>query len=319
LSGSAPHLLVLGWHNVVPSWRFTGNRALFLRGFASQVATLHRAANVVPLEDALVRLSRGEPLPPRAVALTFDDGYADVVDVVAPLLLRRRLPATFFLCPGFLDRSSVPAWEVVSWAVCSARARSLDWAGHRFTLGSPARRRWLARRITGELKKTDRTHRDIAVTEIVKGCRPSRGIGLDRLLLGRAGAARLVDLGFAVGSHTVMHPILSAETEAAQKEEIAASRDILARTLGVEPTIFAYPNGRREDFTARTMGIVAAAGHPFAVTTVFGRNDPTVPGHAIRRVMVEPQRGPAAFLALLRQPDRNEVSGAGVDEYDRGR
>jgi peptidoglycan/xylan/chitin deacetylase (PgdA/CDA1 family) len=316
LSGSAPHLLVLGWHNVVPSWRFTGSRALFLRGFAAQVATLHRAANVVSLEDALVRLSRGEQLPPLAVALTFDDGYADAVDVVAPVLLRRRLPATFFLCPGFLDRSSVPAWEVVSWAVCSAEARSLDWAGNRFTLGSSASRRRLARRITAELKQTDRVHRDLAVAEIVEMCRPSRGIGLDRLLLNAAGAARLVELGFAVGSHTVMHSILSGEAEAEQKEEIAGSREALSRMLGIEPSVFAYPNGQWGDFTAKTMQLVADAGHPFAVTTVPGRNDPTMPAHALRRVMVDPQRGPAAFLALLRQPERNPTELVGVVEHD---
>ncbi|HET6625232.1 MAG TPA: polysaccharide deacetylase family protein [Nocardioidaceae bacterium] len=305
MTASESQLLVLGWHNVVPSWRFTGSRELFLRGFASQIALLHRAAHVVPLEDALTRLGRGEPLPARSVALTFDDGYADVADIIAPMLLRRRLPATFFLCPGFLERSALPPWEVVSWAVCSAQAQSLDWAGQHFSLDSGRTRRQVARRISADLKATDRVHRDAAVAKVVDDCRPAGSIGLDRLLLGPAGGSRLAELGFAIGSHTVNHPILSREAEADQREEIAGSRDALGRMLGVDPTVFAYPNGERRDFTLRTMEAVADAGYRFAVTTVTGRNDPTVPHHAIRRVMVDPRHGPAAFLHLLRRPGRN--------------
>ena len=49
-----------------------------------------------------MRLQQGR-LPPRALAITFDDGYADNRTVAAPLLERHGLPCTFFVATGFLD------------------------------------------------------------------------------------------------------------------------------------------------------------------------------------------------------------------------
>ncbi|MGH8801977.1 MAG: polysaccharide deacetylase family protein, partial [Casimicrobiaceae bacterium] len=58
--------------------------------------------NVLPLDEA-VRLRSEGRLPPRAAAITFDDGYADNWSVAVPLLLRHNLNATFFIATGFLD------------------------------------------------------------------------------------------------------------------------------------------------------------------------------------------------------------------------
>ncbi len=45
----------------------------------------------------------GAPLPPRAVHLSFDDGYAECFTVVRPLLLKHGVPCTFFLTTGLID------------------------------------------------------------------------------------------------------------------------------------------------------------------------------------------------------------------------
>ena len=39
----------------------------------------------------------GEALPPKAVHLSFDDGFGECFSVVRPLLMERSIPCTFFL------------------------------------------------------------------------------------------------------------------------------------------------------------------------------------------------------------------------------
>ena len=50
-------------------------------------------------------------LPERAVALTFDDGYASHFELVAPLLVRYRFSGTFFVTTGFIERRGYLSWE----------------------------------------------------------------------------------------------------------------------------------------------------------------------------------------------------------------
>jgi peptidoglycan/xylan/chitin deacetylase (PgdA/CDA1 family) len=52
---------------------------------------------VVSVEQAVELLRDGEPIPPRAVAVTIDDGYADAYTQAYPILRRLCLPATLFL------------------------------------------------------------------------------------------------------------------------------------------------------------------------------------------------------------------------------
>ena len=58
--------------------------------------------NVISLADGVAGLKRG-CLPPRALSITFDDGYRDNHDIALPILLQLGLPATFFVATGFLD------------------------------------------------------------------------------------------------------------------------------------------------------------------------------------------------------------------------
>ena len=51
------------------------------------------------------------PLPERAMVLTFDDGYANHVDIVVPLLLRYRFSATFFIAVERIGRAGYLTWD----------------------------------------------------------------------------------------------------------------------------------------------------------------------------------------------------------------
>ena len=122
---ASSRLTVLAWHNVSPTPFFPGTAEIF----ADQLRAVRRVANVVPLGAALDDLFSGRPLPARAVAITFDDGYRDNVEVAMPILRGFGMPATFFLVPGFLDRTARCWWETIAWAMGRSERREVEWRG----------------------------------------------------------------------------------------------------------------------------------------------------------------------------------------------
>ncbi|WP_144393665.1 polysaccharide deacetylase family protein [Pleionea sediminis] len=69
--------------------------------------------HVLNLENAIKRLFNGEPLPPKAIAITFDDGYASIFNEAWPLLKRYQMPFTIFIATEPVDNqySSMMTWQ----------------------------------------------------------------------------------------------------------------------------------------------------------------------------------------------------------------
>lgn len=55
----------------------------------------------------------GTPLPPKPIAITFDDGYDDAYTAARPVLEQYHLTATFFVITGFLDHPHYMTWAEV--------------------------------------------------------------------------------------------------------------------------------------------------------------------------------------------------------------
>jgi peptidoglycan/xylan/chitin deacetylase (PgdA/CDA1 family) len=71
--------------------------------FAAQMAQLGALGFcVVGLDEVLAHYLRGDPLPPRATLITFDDGYRDVLERALPVLQQQGYPAVLFVPLGFV-------------------------------------------------------------------------------------------------------------------------------------------------------------------------------------------------------------------------
>ncbi len=79
--------------------------------FENQMQYLSREYDPIPLETMAQHIQNGTSLPPRAIAVTFDDGYRDNYENAYPIVKRYKIPATVFLTTGFVGTGALPAWE----------------------------------------------------------------------------------------------------------------------------------------------------------------------------------------------------------------
>ena len=85
---------------------------------------------VVGLDAVLGHYEQGVPLPPRAVLITFDDGYRDNLENAAPILEAHGYPAVLFVPIGYLDDTR-PLPHEEGLAARGLVNGTLDWTGLR--------------------------------------------------------------------------------------------------------------------------------------------------------------------------------------------
>ncbi len=78
--------------------------------FRQMCAMLAKRFRVVPLSEIFRIVRAGEPMPPRTLAITFDDSYHDNLNACR-VLHDHGLPATFFLPTSFIDSQRVFEWD----------------------------------------------------------------------------------------------------------------------------------------------------------------------------------------------------------------
>ncbi len=237
--------------------------------FESMLAPLRDAFAVLPLADAVRRLGDGT-LPPSALAITFDDGYADNEQVALPILQRLGLPATFFVATGFVDGGRM--WnDTVVEAVRRTRRDRLDvddlgLGVH--DLSTPVLRRAAIDRLLPQVKYLPPRERLERVEAIAARC----GAALPAdLMMTTAQVRSLHRAGMTIGGHTVNHPILCSVDDADARREIGDNKRQLEEALQAPVSLFAYPNGKPDrDYAARHAAMVRDVGYAAAVSTAPG-------------------------------------------------
>jgi peptidoglycan/xylan/chitin deacetylase (PgdA/CDA1 family) len=265
----ASRLLVLIFHRVHPrpDPMFPGE--VDAQRFEWQMALLREYCYPMTLAAGVEGLKRGE-LPPRAVAVTFDDGYADNATIALPILQRHGVPATFFIATGFLDGGRMWNDSIIE----TARRASGDWLETgpiglgRVTLGGAVQRGAVAAEIINAVKYLPTEQRAAMVDELC--ARTAVDLPGDLMMTSRQ-VRLLAEAGMQIGAHTVTHPILKTLSDSAAREEIAVGRDRLEAIIGSPVRAFAYPNGRpSEDYGNRDRTLVETLGFDFALSTAWG-------------------------------------------------
>ncbi len=70
--------------------------------FRQQLRIIKQLFTVMPLSEWSRRQAEGKPLPQRACAITFDDGWRDNFEYALPILQQEQTPATVFAVAGMI-------------------------------------------------------------------------------------------------------------------------------------------------------------------------------------------------------------------------
>jgi peptidoglycan/xylan/chitin deacetylase (PgdA/CDA1 family) len=252
----ASRLLILCYHGVSQVDEHQAMQTLYVPPdlLRSRFAALKKGGYaVVSLREGLDRLEAGT-LPPRAVALTFDDGLVDFYRVAYPMLCEFGFPATAYVATQYVQQQ-LPAFPaILSYILWATRGREVDGRGI-VTDGLPLATRTEAERAmsVGRLTATARALgadsprlRDEYAAQVAR----RSGVDYDSIkrqrlfyLMTQQELAELDPRLVDVQLHTHTHS--QPPDRARFHREIADNRDVIA-AAGVSRAAldhFCYPNG----------------------------------------------------------------------------
>lgn len=271
--------------------RFSDRAAL-----AGQCAHIRKHYRPVSMADVSEWLHAGRSLPPRALAVTVDDGYRDFLESGYPVFAEYQIPVTVFLVTDFMDGKSWLWFDRILYAFAQTRIpepaiEMPEGQVLRFTLGSPASRRAAGQQVAdravawsgaARLKFVEDLPRMLE-TQVPEQAPPDcRPLSWDEV-------RTLASSGVEFGAHTKTHPILSSLSNPDElRDEIAGSKARIEAKLDQPVLHFCYPNGKVEDIGSAAVETVRLSGMRTAVTAEPGLNQAHQNAFLLHRIGADP-------------------------------
>ncbi|AWB66993.1 polysaccharide deacetylase [Saccharobesus litoralis] len=106
------HAVILQYHHVAENTPPV--TSISPTGFSQHMQYLaDEGYQVLALPDIVQRIKSNQALPEKAVAITFDDGYANLMEHAIPELIQRGWPYTIFINPGLVGKTIYMDWPQI--------------------------------------------------------------------------------------------------------------------------------------------------------------------------------------------------------------
>lgn len=228
-------------HGIVCIYFHNPSKALFEKC----ITWLVKNGFTILTADELLNIYKNRLAPPAgAVWISFDDGWKNNITEALPVLIEKKIPATFFISTGPVEREGVFWWSFAE--------------KHREHLPQKFRDDFEL------LWKVPEKERSEAIEQLMAEVKPTG----EREALTRE-AMTIDDIkyisGFdyiTIGSHTVNHVITVNCTDSGLEYELLESKNKLEKWSGKKVNIFSYPNG---DYGAREPEMLKKLGYDAAV------------------------------------------------------
>lgn len=266
-------------------------KGLEVSGFKRQLEYFSKERSIVSTSDVLKAVEGDLSLPKNAVWLTFDDGYKDHFEYVAPLLEQYGFDGAFFPVSDCYTKNQILDVNKIQYILAVAETDDLllenlrdemfgegygrsDWDNFWVSIDKSSRydtentiffKRMLQRELPIEQRQKILSN----LFERIVG--RSEADLANELYMSESDLISLHRRGFTIGSHTASHQWLNSLSVDEQKNEIDNSLSALKSIRGgLDNWILCYPYG---GYNEDTLSILKENNCAFALTTKVGSTD----------------------------------------------
>ena len=253
--------------------------------FAARIRFLAKYYTPIDL-DTFLAATRGAELPRRPILVTFDDAYASVAEVAAPICRKYHVPVSFFVNGSFLGNRDLSIDNFVCYVANTFGFKEIN---------------AVAREINGPLQAELRSRRQVTAEFITALSTEQReafklrlaaavGVSIERLAndaglyLSTEQLREMASSGFEIGNHTFTHVHGRVLTGGDFSSEIEQNKSTLERVSGTKVRAFSLPYGSVVDFTPTLEAYLRNSGHEAAFLVESRKNTDATDLYHLNRV-----------------------------------
>jgi peptidoglycan/xylan/chitin deacetylase (PgdA/CDA1 family) len=247
--------------------------------FRQQMEAVARDWNVVSMLD-IARAHRGvATLPPRAVAVTLDDGFANTYHLAWPVLREHGIRATFYLATGFIGTGEFSWTDKLEMMLLEAppgtSAVSIGHERLEYRLGDTATRVAALTHMKGLCKQMPYSEVEDVLDQVsgATGVEPEPSHPLYEMLDWGQVREMAADGKYDFGAHTVDHIPLTRMPPDEMARQVTESLAKVSDEIGMDTKLFSYPEGQASDFDEASVGFLRSIGLDFCPSAIEGLNN----------------------------------------------
>lgn len=213
--------------------------------FERDLDTLLRYFEPVSLQQLIYNTDSATGYTKPSFHLTFDDGLRECAEVIAPILLQKGIPATFFLNSGFIDNRGLFYRYKVSLIIDHIKQNEISKAEEeaiQALMPDGARKFKSPGQVTQLLLSLSYEHQFV-INQIadIFGLDFGNFLRQHKPYMSKIQIQQLVEDGFTIGAHSIDHPMYSKLEMVEQQEQTLESLRHIQEVFQVPYKVFAFP------------------------------------------------------------------------------
>lgn len=252
-----------------------------IHNFIEEIQYIKINYQILSMNEVVTQIQAGQGFDRPTVAITFDDGYLDNYSLAYPVLKKNGVPATIYLTTSLIGTDERTWTDQIEYALLATTNNQFSmpelFGAQVMDIQTQQERRQVCIQLGEALKMLPDLRRKEILQNILfalgmNGNNPSES--RPRMMLNWDEVREMSHNGITFGSHSHTHPILSRMTLQDAYEDILISKRTIEEQLGCEVRHFAYPNGRKEDFSEELEEYCRHVGFDSVASVIYGTNRP---------------------------------------------
>ena len=241
--------------------------------FDRQMCFLKRNENVIPLKN-LKKIKKKK----NYTIITFDDGFKNNYTIAYKILKKYRLPATFFICPGMINKNRLFWVDEIEMCFQYTKKKKfkilINNKQKLFNISTLKKRIKVCEKIKIICKKSKNLDKDLIINKLKKSLKITKLKKINYLHntlswadVKKMNSDKLIDFGI----HSYKHEIYSRLSNDDQEKNILKSKRMFCQA-GIKSNLASYPEGRLIDFNKKTIELMIKNKIDICLTARAGSN-----------------------------------------------